>query len=53
LYTWEEVVWEIALKGWEVTFCPPLSTAYLTVPVMQAMRSSLTWIFSKVGSAML
>jgi hypothetical protein len=20
LYTWEEVVWEMALKGWEVTF---------------------------------
>ena len=20
LYTWEEVLWEMALKGWEVTF---------------------------------
>jgi hypothetical protein len=33
LKTWAEVVWEIALNGIAVTFCPPLKTPNLTAGV--------------------
>jgi hypothetical protein len=49
LKTCAEVVWEMALKGTAVTFCPPLKTPNFTWGVTQPMRSSLIRTFSKVS----
>ena len=51
LYTWADVVWEIALKGCDVMFCPPLTTWNLTLSVIHWILSSLTRTFSNVSLA--
>ena len=47
LYACEAGVWETALKGWQVMFCPPFTTWNLTFEVMHPRRSPLIKTFSK------